>query len=102
MRSLIFSGQKNTRSGNGKPAGAILPRVTGPESLKSGCNMPCNPPPKCKRSAVKCLCLLSFFAAVALGSCASDSSKPPVPSAYEIEQTKRFEIDKREDDLTWR
>jgi outer membrane biogenesis lipoprotein LolB len=47
-------------------------------------------------------CLTAAIAALFLGSCATDASKPPVPTAYEIEQTKRYELDKREEDRAWR
>ena len=36
---------------------------------------------------------------LALTSC---SSNPPVPEAYEMEQTKRYEFERRQLDSTWR
>ena len=42
-----------------------------------------------------------IVASLVLSSC-TDPSKPPVPEAYEIEQTNRYEYEKREGDKTWR
>lgn len=51
---------------------------------------------------MKRACLSLALVTAFLGSCASDPSKPPVPTAYEIEQMKRYERDKQEDELSWR
>ncbi|MCH7228678.1 hypothetical protein [Haloferula sp. A504] len=40
-------------------------------------------------------------ATLVLSSC-TDPARPPVPEAFEIEQTNRFEFEKRQDDKTWR